>query len=62
MAGYTGHAPYVTFLFARAVTPILLFIGAVLYVFVITQMNSRCRSWHSRRSRRSRPAGPDAVP
>lgn len=39
MAGYRGHAPYVTFLFARAVTPIVLFLGAVLYVFVITQMN-----------------------
>src|SRR6187200_2294411 len=39
MAGYRGHAPYVTFLFARAVTPIVLFIGAVLYVFLITQMD-----------------------
>jgi len=39
MAGYRGHAPYVTFLFARAVTPIVLFIGAVLYVFVITHMD-----------------------
>jgi len=39
MAGYRGHAPYVTFLFARAVTPILLFAGAALYVFVITQMD-----------------------
>src|SRR3978361_1630723 len=28
MAGYRGHAPYVTFLFARAVTPIVLFLGA----------------------------------
>ncbi len=39
MAGYRGQAPYVTFLFARAVTPIVLFIGAVLYVFVITHMD-----------------------
>jgi tight adherence protein C len=38
MAGYRGHAPYVTFLFARAVTPIALFLGAILYVFVITHM------------------------
>ena len=38
MAGYRGQAPYVTFLFARAVTPIVMFIGAVLYVFVISQM------------------------
>jgi tight adherence protein C len=36
MAGYRGHAPYVTFLFARAVTPILMFVGAALYVFVLT--------------------------
>src|SRR5438132_10644165 len=39
MAGYRGHAPYVTFLFTRLVTPIVLFIGAALYVFVITHMD-----------------------
>src|ERR1700753_1432815 len=38
MAGYRGHAPYVTFLFFRLVTPVLLFIGAILYVFVISHM------------------------
>src|SRR5215831_8068310 len=38
MAGYRGHAPYVTFLFARAVAPIVLFVGAVVYVFVISQL------------------------
>src|SRR3984957_13154471 len=38
MAGYRGHAPYITFLFFRAVTPVLLFAGAVLYVFVISHM------------------------
>jgi tight adherence protein C len=38
MAGYRGHAPYVTFLFARAVTPIVLFLGAILYVFVIANL------------------------
>ena len=37
-AGYRGQAPYVTFLFFRAVTPILLFVGSVLYVFVISHM------------------------
>src|SRR6201997_3438968 len=37
-AGYRGHAPYVTFLFFRAVTPIVLFVGAVLYVFVISHL------------------------
>jgi len=38
MAGYRGHAPYVTFLFTRLVTPIVLFIGAILYVFAISHM------------------------
>src|SRR6267143_32064 len=38
MAGYRGQAPYVTFLFFRMVTPILLFLAAVLYVFVISHM------------------------
>jgi tight adherence protein C len=37
-AGYRGQAPYVTFLFARAVTPIVLFAGTVLYVFVISHL------------------------
>jgi tight adherence protein C len=38
MAGYRGHAPYVTFLFFRMVTPILFLILSVLYVFVISKM------------------------
>ncbi|HXH44556.1 MAG TPA: type II secretion system F family protein [Bradyrhizobium sp.] len=38
MAGYRGQAPYITFLFARMVAPIVLFIGSVLYVFVIARM------------------------
>ncbi len=38
MAGYRGQAPYVTFLFFRLVMPIVFFIGAVLYVFVISHM------------------------
>src|ERR1700753_1631907 len=38
MAGHRGHAPYVTFLFFRLLTPILLFIAAILYVFVISHM------------------------
>ena len=37
-AGYRGQAPYVTFLFFRLVTPIVLFIASVLYVFVISHM------------------------
>ena len=38
MAGYRGHAPYVTFLFFRLVTPVVFFIAAVVYVFVISHM------------------------
>ena len=38
LAGYRGQAPYVTFLFFRLVAPIVMFIGAVLYVFVISHM------------------------
>src|SRR5215813_9332800 len=38
MAGYRGPAHYITFLFARLVTPIVMFIGAVIYVFVISNM------------------------
>ena len=38
MAGYRGQAPYVTFLFFRAVTPIVFLILSVLYVFVIAHM------------------------
>src|ERR1700744_1065444 len=38
LAGYRGHAPYVTFLFFRAIAPIVLFIASVLYVFVISHM------------------------
>ncbi|KJC39295.1 type II secretion system protein [Bradyrhizobium sp. LTSPM299] len=35
MAGYRGHAPYVTFLFARGVAPIVMLIGAIVYTFFI---------------------------
>ncbi|MDA9530872.1 MULTISPECIES: type II secretion system F family protein [unclassified Bradyrhizobium] len=38
MAGYRGQAPYITFLFARMVAPIVLFLGSALYVFVIARM------------------------
>src|SRR3954454_21986071 len=38
MAGYRGHAPYVTFLFFRMVTPIVFLLGSALYVFVISHM------------------------
>jgi tight adherence protein C len=38
LAGYRGQAPYITFLFFRLVAPIALFLGAVLYVFVLSHM------------------------
>jgi tight adherence protein C len=38
MAGYRGQAPYVTFLFFRAVTPIVMLIGTALYVFAIADL------------------------
>jgi tight adherence protein C len=38
MAGYRGHAPYITFLFFRMVMPITFLILSVLYVFVISKM------------------------
>src|ERR1700760_1283990 len=38
MAGYRGHAPYVTFLFFRLITPIVFLAGSLLYVFVISHM------------------------
>jgi len=37
-AGYRGQAPYITFLFARMITPIVLFLASVLYVFVIAHI------------------------
>ena len=38
MAGYRGHAPYVTFLFFRAVMPIVFLVFTTIYVFAISRM------------------------
>ncbi len=38
MAGYRGQAPYVTFLFFRMVTPVVLLAVTALYVFVILRL------------------------
>lgn len=38
MAGYRGQAPYVTFLFCRAVAPLVFLVLAIIYVFVISHM------------------------
>ncbi|WJR77708.1 type II secretion system F family protein [Bradyrhizobium sp. NP1] len=39
MAGYRGQAPYITFLFARLITPAVFLVGAVFYLFVITNFD-----------------------
>src|SRR5207245_11275583 len=41
MAGYRGQAPYVTFLFFRLVTPIVLLVGAVVFVVVVSLLVDR---------------------
>jgi tight adherence protein C len=38
MAGYRGQAPYMTFLLFRLVMPIVFFLSAVVYVFLISHM------------------------
>jgi tight adherence protein C len=38
MAGYRGHAPYVTFLFFRMVTPLVFLAATALYVFLVSKM------------------------
>jgi tight adherence protein C len=38
-AGYRGHAPYVTYLFFRMVTPIAAFLSAAFYLFVVLEFN-----------------------
>src|SRR5450756_1616690 len=39
MAGYRGQAPYITFLFFRLVTPIVLFVATTIYMFLVTHWN-----------------------
>ncbi len=38
-AGYRGQAPYVTYLFVRMITPVVCFLFALLYLFVILKLN-----------------------
>ena len=38
-AGYRGQAPYITFLFARMVSPVACFLFAVVYLFFILKFN-----------------------
>ena len=38
-AGYRGQAPYVTYLFFRMVTPVVAFLFAAIYLFVVLDFN-----------------------
>ena len=38
-AGYRGQAPYVAFLFFRMVTPVVLFLVALFYIFVVIELD-----------------------
>ncbi len=38
-AGYRGHAPYITYLFFRMVTPTATFLFAVVYLFAVIDFN-----------------------
>jgi tight adherence protein C len=38
MAGYRGQAPYITFLFFRLVMPLVFLVGAIVYVFLLSNM------------------------
>ncbi|HEY5379241.1 MAG TPA: type II secretion system F family protein [Pseudolabrys sp.] len=38
-AGYRGHAPYVTYLFFRMVTPAVAFLAVAFYLFVVLNFN-----------------------
>src|SRR6478752_7667339 len=34
-AGYRGHAPYVAFLFFRLITPVVMFVMTLFYLFIV---------------------------
>jgi tight adherence protein C len=38
-AGYRGQAPYITYLFFRMMTPVVLFVFAVFYLFVVLNLD-----------------------
>ena len=38
-AGYRGQAPYVAFLFFRLVTPVVMFLFALFYLFVVVELD-----------------------
>jgi tight adherence protein C len=38
-AGFRGQAPYVAFLFFRLITPVVMFLAALFYMFVVVQLD-----------------------
>src|SRR5688572_28005539 len=38
-AGYRGQAPYVAFLFFRLVTPVVMFVFALFYMFLVVELD-----------------------
>ena len=38
-AGYRGEAPYITYLFFRMITPSLMLLVSIIYVFLILKLN-----------------------
>jgi tight adherence protein C len=38
-AGFRGQAPYVAFLFFRMVTPVVMFLAAIFYIFVVLNLD-----------------------
>jgi tight adherence protein C len=38
-AGYRGQAPYVAFLFFRLITPVVMFLAVLFYMFVVVQLD-----------------------
>jgi tight adherence protein C len=38
-AGYRGHAPYVTYLFLRMITPLVMLVAALVYLFLLTKLD-----------------------
>jgi tight adherence protein C len=38
-AGFRGHSPYVVFLFFRLIMPIVMLVGALVYLFVLTKLD-----------------------
>ena len=56
-AGYRGHAPYVTYLFFRMVTPVAAFIFTAFYLFVVLNFNQPASVKSNQSERTDKAAG-----